>query len=92
MKRLRERLAVLEATTGQPMEHWIRCYSGPGDDGWECLPGNGLSANVLRRPGEDDASLKDRARQAMAGLRREGGPAGPVVYFFGIDRAHLPPS
>ena len=88
MKRLRERLAVLEATTGQPMEPWIHCYSGLGGDGWECLPGNGLSANVLRRPGEDGASLEGRAREVMAALRRKGGPAGPVVYFFGIDRAH----
>jgi hypothetical protein len=88
MKRLNERLAALEADHGEPLEMWIQHYSGPGCEGWECCPGNSLSVNVMRGPDEDDASLKDRARVVMAELRREGGSAGPVVYFFGIDRAH----
>ena len=82
MADIERRLVALENTHGEPPEMWI---TGGVVTGWELLPGNGLSERVMRLDDETDASLNDRAREAMKRLRAQHGPLNDAAIYFGVN-------
>ncbi|MGQ4879823.1 hypothetical protein ACOJCM_14755 [Billgrantia sp. LNSP4103-1] len=80
---LEKRLEALETVHAEPPEIWV-APSEMEIAGWELLPGNSLSENVMRLTGESDEDLKGRARAAMRELWRQGGARNAAAIYFAI--------